>query len=188
VAVEFERGDEVANWRPLVNWLLAIPQLIVANALRSVEQVLGLLSLFFVLFTRRVPDSIVTFRVMAYRYQWRVMTFFLFMREEYPPFSFALTAEDDAIDAARLSIEPPGEMDRWKPLYKWFLAIPHVLVLAVLSVAAFFALIGAFLAVLFTGRFPRGIRDFVVGTARWGARVNAYVFFLTDVYPPFSLT
>ncbi len=188
VAVDFERAVEVANWRPLVNWLLALPQLVIVNALRSVEQLLGLLSFFFVLFTRRVPDGIFTFRVMVYRYEWRVLSFFLFMREEYPPFAFDLVADDDGTDAARLSIANPGEMDRWKPLYKWILAIPHFLVLAGLWIASSFAMVGAFFVVLFTGKFPHGIRDFVVGTVRWTDRVLAYAFFMTDVYPPFSLT
>ncbi len=72
---------------------------------------------------------------------------------------------------------------------KWLLAIPNVIVLAVLSVAAFFVVVIAWFAILFTGRYPRGLFDFVVGVARWWMRVQAYVTLLvTDRYPPFSLT
>src|SRR5262249_18405442 len=120
--------------------------------------------------------------------QWRVSTYILFMRDEYPPFSFELTALDDGIDPARLSVAPPGDMNRWKPLYKWILAIPHLLVLALLGIGVALAMIGAFFAVLFTGRSPRSLRAFVVGTSRWGPRVTTYVLFLPDEYPPFSLS
>src|SRR5258706_16477818 len=97
VAVEFVHDDRIARWRPVVNWLLAIPQFFVLYLLAIVERALSLLSFFFVLFTKRIPDSIFNFRVMVYRYQWRVTTFALFMREEYPPFSFEMTAHDDGI-------------------------------------------------------------------------------------------
>jgi roadblock/LC7 domain-containing protein len=188
VVLEFARGDEVARWRPLVNWLLAIPQFVVVYLLGIIERVLGILSLFFVLFTKRIPDSIFNFRVMVYRYQWRVTSFAFFMRDEYPPFSFELTAIDDEIDEARLSIQPPGEMNRWLPLVKWLLAIPHYVVLAFLGIGVFFVWIITFFAVIITGRYPRGLRDFVVGVSRWAYRVTAYVLFMTDEYPPFSLS
>jgi hypothetical protein len=109
------------------------------------------------------------------------------MRDEYPPFVFPLTAADDDTDPARLSIRPPGEMNRWLPLVKWLLAIPHYIVLAVLAIGVFVVWIISFFAVIITGAYPRGMRDFVVGVMRWGFRVNAYVLFMTDEYPPFSL-
>jgi Domain of unknown function (DUF4389) len=86
-----------------------------------------------------------------------------------------------------LSLAYPEHLDRWKPLYKWFVAIPHYFVLAGLAVAAVFALIGGFFAVVFNGEYPAGIRDFLVGVYRYGLRVQAYVGLLTDQYPPFSL-
>jgi hypothetical protein len=71
---------------------------------------------------------------------------------------------------------------------KWFLAIPHYIVLAFLWIGLVFAVIGAWFAILFTGRYPRGLFDYVVGVMRWGNRVIAYAFLLvTDRYPPFSL-
>jgi hypothetical protein len=74
------------------------------------------------------------------------------------------------------------------PLVKWFLAIPHVVILLFLAIAAGFCILVAWFAILFTGRYPRPLFDFVVGTARWALRVNAYaVLLVTDVYPPFSL-
>ena len=80
------------------------------------------------------------------------------------------------------------DLNRWLPLVKWLLAIPHFLVLAVLNIAAFFAVILAWFAILATGRYPRGVFDFIVGVGRWSLRVGAYAFLLvTDHYPPFSL-
>ena len=79
-------------------------------------------------------------------------------------------------------------MNRWLPLVKWFLAIPHYIVLAALAIAAVLAVVVAWFAILFTSRYPRGLFDFVVGVARWALRVEAYAFLLvTDRYPPFRL-
>ena len=79
-------------------------------------------------------------------------------------------------------------LNRWLPLVKWLLAFPHYVVLIVLGLLALLAVIAAWFAILFTGRYPRGLFDFVVGVGRWGLRVNAYTFLLvTDRYPPFRL-
>ena len=83
-------------------------------------------------------------------------------------------------------IERQDEYSRFLPLVKWFLIIPHVFVLVFVLLAAVFAWIGSFFAVLVTGRYPRGIFDFLVGVARWVARVGAYFCLLTDKYPPFT--
>ncbi len=187
VKVEFERGLEVARWRPLVNWLLAIPHLLVVSVLQIVYGVLAVVSFFTVLFTRRVPDGIFGIQAMIDRYEWRVNTYTMFMRDEYPPFSFETVAADDGIDPARYSIADPGEMNRWLPLIKGLMLIPHLLVLIVLGIGAFFVWIAAFFAVLFTGMYPEGMRGYLIGVARWTDRVQAYGSFRTDVYPPFSL-
>ena len=80
------------------------------------------------------------------------------------------------------------QLSRWLWLVKWFLAIPHYVVLAFLWIAFVVLSIGAFFAILFTGRYPRSIFDFVVGVHRWGLRVEGYaVLMVTDEYPPFSL-
>jgi uncharacterized membrane protein HdeD (DUF308 family) len=82
-----------------------------------------------------------------------------------------------------------NDLNRWLPLVKWFLAIPHYIVLFFLAIAAFVVVIIAWFAILFTSRYPQGLFDFVVGVMRWGNRVQGYAFVLiTDRYPPFSLT
>lgn len=88
---------------------------------------------------------------------------------------------------ASFEITYPPELNRWLPLVKWLLAIPHFIALFFVGIGAFFVLIFAFFIVLFTGRWPRGAFDFVVGTLRWYYRVLAYHHLMTDSYPPFSL-
>ena len=88
---------------------------------------------------------------------------------------------------ARLENAYPAELNRWLPLVKWLLAFPHYVVLAFVGLGAFFVAIFGFFAVLFTGRWPRGAFDYMVGTFRWAFRVAAYVHLMTDRYPPFTL-
>jgi hypothetical protein len=94
-------------------------------------------------------------------------------------------------ETVHLEIDYPDvekDLKRGMPLVKWFLAIPHYIVLSILSVGAMFAVVIAWFAILFTGRYPRGLFDYVVGVSRWWLRVDAYAFLLvTDEYPPFSL-
>jgi hypothetical protein len=86
-----------------------------------------------------------------------------------------------------LEVSYPGELNRWLPLVKWLLAIPHFICLFALGVGAFFVIIWAFFAVLFTGRFPRSAFDYLVGVFRWSYRVLVYYHLMVDPYPPFSL-
>ena len=88
---------------------------------------------------------------------------------------------------AGLEISYPTELNRWLPLVKWLLAVPHYIALFFVGIGALFVLIYAFFVVLFTGRWPRGAFDFVVGALRWSYRVIAYTHLMTDEYPPFSL-
>ena len=113
----------------------------------------------------------------------RVTTYVALLRDEYPS-----TDEEQAVHVEIPYPDARTELNRWLPLFKWLLAIPHFFVLAVLCVAAVFAVLGAWVAILFTGRYPRGIFDFVVGVLRWWLRVAAYAVLLTtDEYPPFRL-
>jgi hypothetical protein len=88
---------------------------------------------------------------------------------------------------ARLTIAYEEPLNRFLPLIKWLLLLPHYFALFLLAIGAYLALIFAFFAVLFTGRYPRGIFEFLVGVMRWAARVSAYCYLMTDAYPPFSL-
>lgn len=185
ISLDYSRGVEVANWRPLVNWLLAIPHLAILWALQFVVRVLFFISFFTVLFTKKNP--FVGFQAMVMRYGWRTFSFVWWMRNEYPPFDFTPTAADDGVDAASVRVDEPGEMNRWLVLVKWLLLIPHYIVLALLGIAVAVVLLINFFVVLFTGRWNDGMRNFVVGVLRWYTRVDGYFLFLTDEYPPFRL-
>jgi hypothetical protein len=187
VRVGFDAPIQVARWRPFVHWLLAIPQLIIAYGLRALREALLFVSFFFVLFTKAIPRPLFDMVAMTYRYEWRVLSYFAFLRETYPPFDFTATTADPGTDPASYAIEYPVELNRWKPLYKWFLAIPHFVILIFLSISAVLVTVAAAFVVLFTNAYPQGMRDFIVGVARWWYRVEAYVFFLVDEYPPFTL-
>jgi hypothetical protein len=187
--LDFQADRHITRWRPLVQWLLAVPHLIVASALRSLRQDLTLISLFAVLFTEEIPRPIFDAIVMTYRYEWRAMSYALFMHQDYPPFDFEMSSDDDGVEPhTSLHLIYPEHLARWKPLYKWFLAIPHYLVLAALGMASILGIVTGLFAVLSTGQYPQGIRDFLVNAYRYALRVEAYVGFLTDSYPPFSLT
>jgi uncharacterized protein (TIGR03382 family) len=140
-------------------------------------------TLLMILFRRRYPRWWFDFAREFTRFGARVCAYLALLTDQYPS-----TVEEQAV---HLEIDYPDveqELNRWLPLVKWFLAIPHYIVLAFLAIGAFFAIIIAWFAILFTGRYPRGIFDYVVGVGRWGLRVQAYVSLLvTDRYPPFSL-
>jgi hypothetical protein len=96
-------------------------------------------------------------------------------------------ADPGDVYPVRLEASNQGEYNRFLPLVKWLLALPHYIVLLFLGIGAFFAIIIGFFAVLFTAKWPRGLWDYITGVHRWATRVFAYVFLLTDEYPPFSL-
>jgi hypothetical protein len=136
-----------------------------------------------ILFRQRYPRWWFDFSRELARFGYRVGAYFFLLTDQYPS-----TVEEQAIHLEIDYPDVPKDLNRWLPLIKWFLAIPHYVVLAFLAVGAWFAGVIAWFAILFTGTYPRGLFDFVVGVGRWILRVNAYAFLLvTDRYPPFSL-
>jgi hypothetical protein len=138
-------------------------------------------TVLMLLFRRKYPRWWFDWNRELYRFGNRVGAYLLLLRDEYPS-----TDEEQAV---HLDIDYPDaqQLSRWLPLVKWLLAIPHYILLVLLSVGVFFAVLFAWFAIIVTGRFPRGLFDFVVGVGRWGVRVSGYAFLLvTDRYPPFS--
>ena len=139
--------------------------------------------LLMILFRQKYPRWWFDWNLELQRFSNRVGTYLALMNDRYPS-----TTEHQAV---HLDYDYPNvetDLNRWLPLVKWFLAIPHYVVLFFLAVAAVVAVIIAWFAILFTGRYPKGIFDFVEGVIRWSNRVTAYAFILiTDRYPPFSL-
>ncbi len=139
--------------------------------------------LLMLVFRQKYPRWWYDFNLELLRFSNRVGVYFGLMTDRYP-------STDEQQDV-RLDFPYPDaerDLNRWLPLVKWFLAIPHYIVLFALYICAFFAVVFAWFAILFTGRYPRGLFDFVVGVARWHNRVIGYAFILiTDKYPPFRL-
>ena len=135
-----------------------------------------------ILFRRKYPRWWFDFSLEAARFGGRVGACAALQRDEYP--------STDEAQSVHVEIDYPDAqaLNRWLPLVKWFLAIPHYIVLFFIYVALVFTTLFAWIAILVTGRYPRGLFDFAVGAARWSARVSGYAFWLvTDKYPPFSL-
>ena len=185
----FDPPEKVANWRPLVNWLLAIPHFVVLYALNAVSEALGVVSWFVILFTGALPEGLANFQVMIMRYSVRTYAYAVFLKEEYPPFTFAMTPTDPG-DDPRVGVDITPQLvnrNRLTVAFRIILAIPQIIVVAVLTFVSLVAVVIAFFAVLFTGKWPNGLRDFVIKVMRWGLRVQAYFLLLTDEYPPFAL-
>ncbi len=188
VSLELDAPLEVARWRPLVHWLLSIPYYIVLYVLQLALGVVTFVAWFAILFTANIPEGMFDFMVSVHRFQWRYSSYLLWLREPYPPFEVTGPPIDAGADApTRFSVERPQRLSRLLIFVKWLLAIPHEIVLFFLLIGAVVAILIGFFAVLITGRWPQGLRDYIVGVHRWAYRVQAYVYLLTDVYPPFRL-
>lgn len=139
--------------------------------------------LLMILFRRKYPRWWFDWNLELLRFANRVAVYVALMDDRYP--------STDEQQSVRLDYPYPDaerELNRWMPLVKWFLAIPHFIVLVFLEIAAFVVVVIAWFAILFTGRYPRGMFDFVEGVIRWHNRVTGYaVVLVTDRYPPFSL-
>ena len=139
--------------------------------------------LLMILFRQKYPRWWFDFNLQLTRFSTRVSSYLALMSDRYP-------STDDE-QSVHLELQYPDvkrDLNRWMPLVKWFLAIPHYIVLVFLVIASVLAVIVAWFAILFTGRYPRGIFNFVEGVMRWGLRVEAYsMLLITDKYPPFRL-
>lgn len=140
-------------------------------------------ALLMLVFRRKYPRWWFDWNLELLRFSSRVSAYITLLRDEYPA--------TDERQAVHLDIDYPDaeqDLNRWLPLIKWLLALPHYIVLFLLGIVVFLCLIGAWFAILFTGRYPRALFDLVVGYGRWSLRVVAYAFMLvTDQYPPFRL-
>jgi hypothetical protein len=145
--------------------------------------ILFLATLLMILFRQKYPRWWFDWNIGLVKFSTRVGAYIGLLTDVYPS-----TDEEQSVHIAIPYPDVPKDLNRWLPLVKWILAIPHYIVLACLAFAAIVCVVIAWFAILFTGRYPRGLFDFVVGVARWGLRVAAYAFLLTtDRYPLFSL-
>jgi hypothetical protein len=178
---EISYPEELNRWLPLVKWLLVIPHFIVLLFVGIGAFFVAIYAFFAVLFTGRWPRGAFDYMVGTFRWAYRVVAYYHLMVDPYPPFSMA----DDPDYPVRLNIEYPEQIDRWRPLVQWLLAIPYLFVAGVLYWLTGILTIIAFFTVLFTKQIPRGVFDLMVPGLRWNVRGGAYAYFMTDRYPPF---
>jgi hypothetical protein len=137
--------------------------------------------MLMIVFRRKYPRWWFDWNLELQRFSSRVLVFLALMNDQYPS-----TDEQQSVHLDYAYPDASRELNRWLPLVKWFLAIPHYVVLFFLGIASVVAVIVAWFAIVFTGRYPRDLFRFVEGVMRWGQRVFAYAFLLvTDEYPPF---
>ena len=153
-------------------------------AVFSAGGVLFLATVLMLVFRRKYPRWWFDWNIALTKFSTRVSSYLALLRDEYPS-----TDEEQSVHIGIAYPDARKDLNQWLPLVKWLLAIPHYIVLFFLGIAAFFVVIVAWFAILFTGRYPKGLFDFVVGVMRWSLRVSAYAVLLTtDRYPPFSLS
>ncbi len=152
------------------------------GVLGAVAGVVAIIAWFAILFTGRYPKGLWDLATFYLRWRVRAVAYCTLLRDEYPPFG-------DGPYPAGLDLEPPeAPRDRLSVAFRILLALPHLLVLWFLMIGWAFTSVVAWIAILFTARYPRALYDYGVGVLRWSTRLEAYVLLLRDEYPPFSLS
>jgi hypothetical protein len=189
-----EKQSRITNF-PLgiglfIRSILLIPHFIILYFLQLVAYVVYFIATFAILFTGRYPEGLFNFFVGVTRWSSNVYGYFASLYDNYPPFSM------DAQPEYPLSFEVDYVAEKSRllnfPIFglfiKMILAIPHFIIVSLLVFVVYVVVFLVQFAILFTGSFPSGMHGFVVGTGRWWSRINAYIYGLTDRYPPFSMS
>ncbi len=201
VTLDIDYSDKSDRLTAFFRLILVIPILIILGLVSGGESVDnegiraikwgielgGLLiipTLLMILFRQKYPKWWYNFNVELVKFGTRVGAYIFLLCDDYPS-----TDEEQAVHINIPYPDVKKDLVSWMPLVKWFLVIPHVIVLCFLWIGAFIAVILAWFAILLTGTHPKGIHDYIVGVMRWSLRVEAYAIILTtDEYPPFSLS
>jgi hypothetical protein len=187
VTLDLTADERIARWRPLVHWLLVIPHAVLANVFSNVGSLIAILSWFAIVFTGKLPQGLADVQVLVLRYSARTYAYALWLHETYPPFEFQTTHEDPGGQPVRVDVHPVLEgRNRLTVALRFLWILPAAFVGMFIFLAASVVIVVSWFVVLLTGRYPQGMRDFVVGAMRFGTRLNAYGYLLTDEYPPLT--
>jgi hypothetical protein len=180
---------EVARWRPLVHWLLFIPHAAISYALRTLAGVVGFVYWLVLLFTGKLNRGLYGVMALYARYDSRATSYLVGFSETYPPFDFHTGGADNgAYPPVTLNLPEPPETGSRKLALNVLLAIPHYIMIMIYAVAAFAVAVVSWFAVLFTGAWPQGMRDFLVRVNNYYYRVWLYAVMVETEYPKFGLS
>ncbi len=185
--ITVETPPSMDNWRAIGQWILAIPHLIIAGALEYVSGALAVVSWFMIVFTGSLPEGLANFQIMIIRYTARAQLYAGFMFTEYPPFDFTLSPYDPG--GSPVTVEVIAELENRNRLtvgLRIFWLIPALFYAMLITIVGAICWFFALFAVLFTGRWPEGLRAWVMKLNRVSLRFNAYALMLTDEYPPYA--
>ena len=180
---------EVARWRPLAQWVLAIPHLFVAGGVGALTRAVAVIYWFKHLFTKKLDPELYKALAMGERYELRTSGYLLGFSEQFPPFDFPLAVDDNgAYPPVALNLPELPESSHRGAAWNILKAIPHYFVVAFFAIGAVFVLLAAWFAVLFTGRWPEGMRRYLVRLTNYYLRVWVYVLMVDNTYPKFGLS
>jgi hypothetical protein len=181
VTLEVDYPERQSRWKTLLRLFLAIPVLVFALFLLAAAYGIAIATWIAIIVRGRIPGWLFDFQVKLIDWQARALAYTLLLTDTYPAF--------EGVYPVRFDAHYPERVSRWKVIiWKYITALPHQIVLQFLWIGAFFSIVIGWFAILFTGRFPKGLHGFVVGVGRWNLRVQAYMLSLTDEFPPFSLS
>jgi hypothetical protein len=165
--------------------IMAIPHAIILEFLLAAVGVVTFIAWFAILFTGKYPEGLQTFVINALHWQTRYSGYTYLLTGTYPPFAMGADMKYPVRLLAEGQVEGRNQLTVF---FRYFMLIPHIIVLYFVGLAAAVVILISWLAALFTGSVPAGLHNFLAGVLRWGTRVGAYALLLTDQYPPFSLS
>ncbi len=168
----------------LFRLILVIPIVIILGLISSYAEALSFAIAMMILFKEKYPKWWFDWNIGITKFAYRIAAYVFLMRDEYPA-----TDNDQSVHLTVPYPDVKQDLKRWMPLVKWILVIPHIIVLIIIFIGVVLGIIFALFAILFTGKYPKGIFNFIEGFLRWTLRVSAFALLLTtDQYPPFRLS
>lgn len=180
LGLQIDYPERLSRWKIFFKWIFALPHLFILALLSMAVNVGVWIVWFVILFTKKYPVGLFDLMLTYMRWVANVNAYIMFQRDEYPPFG-------PGPYPVHLDLAYPVELSRWLIFVKWLLVIPNLFVYFFVALILMPVIFIAWWAILITGRMPRGLFDFITGANRWGYRINAYTWYMTDKYPPFSL-